>query len=323
MKAQAVVYGHDGFDRDVTVNLLGFYRRLGVQTRSSRYLIEADLLIVERPPQSAKGFDRYSRVHFYDYVGADVIPFLRDLEGHAGATVFTTSAPRQRELLEAVPGLEGRVRVALPPVLTSLWTAPLRSDARLTTPIHIGNYKPYYSDESDAFSSALLDGIRAGMIEVWGAGWVEKVGDNAGVHGPLRLAEVSPLYARAALAVGMMYPFQREVTFSGRFWQAPLNGCTLYSEPSYYAGQIPGVEVFESLDDLVRATEQQQKRTLPERTELKSRASNFWDAELAKTSQIVGETLEGLQPRRAALKDRLVHLRLAVEEAGRSVRHGI
>jgi hypothetical protein len=42
-----------------------------------------------------------------------------------------------------------------------------------------------------------------------------------------------------------MYPDQREMeTFSGRFWQAPIAGTPLLSDPSRWARQAPGV--FES-----------------------------------------------------------------------------
>ena len=51
----------------------------------------------------------------------------------------------------------------------------------------------------------------------------------------------SNIYSKSKYALGLMYPFQRDITFSGRFWHAPLNGCYLFSEPGLYTKEVPGV----------------------------------------------------------------------------------
>jgi hypothetical protein len=59
--------------------------------------------------------------------------------------------------------------------------------------------------------------------------------------GPLPLKDLVKFYQKNKLALGVMYSWQRGKTVSGRFWQAPLSGCTLLSEAVPMALNIPGV----------------------------------------------------------------------------------
>lgn len=80
-----------------------------------------------------------------------------------------------------------------------------------------------------------------------------------------------------------MVPFQRNVTFSGRFWQSTLNGCYLISEPGYYTNIIPGViETNYETENFNKAI-----HTVTNRNLLKKQAHNFWQKENDKIRSII------------------------------------
>lgn len=237
MKLRCVVFGADGFDLDVAFNLMAFYEQLGYSTVLSRELIPTDLLVIHRPPNSPLNLEAYGSVHVWDYVGTSIESLLPNLAAHPNVTIFASSGARTSALVELAPALEGRIHELLPPVATELWELPIR-ETRYNS-VHIGNFKPSYAAGKDAPSSEFLHVIERNRIDVWGAKWPLNSDLD---HGPARLHEVSKIYGQSSYALGMMYPFQREITLSGRFWHAPLNGCLLFTERSIFSQEVPGVK---------------------------------------------------------------------------------
>ena len=251
MKRSCLIYGSDGFDADVLLNLRAFYRLLGYSVFHSRRLYPSDLLVLQRPPNRNLSFDSYHAIHIFDYVGTPLNDLLTGILDDARVVIFCSSRARTESTLAAHPCLEGRVVTLPPPVIPSLWELrPQEPDLRI---VHVGNYKPFYSDDSDAFAVRFLSTLQRELVQVWGHQWPNGIGIQ---HGPVGISRVSSLYSRARWALGMMYPWQRATTFSGRFWHAPLNGCALISEPGTCVAAVPGVMETDyseaSIEDLLR-----------------------------------------------------------------------
>jgi hypothetical protein len=110
---------------------------------------------------------------------------------------------------------------------------------------------------------------------------------NVTYHGKAGLFHVSAIYAKSNFAFGLMYPLQRNVTFSGRFWQAPLNGCYILSEPGLYTQLIPGViETDYSISDITEKT-----KLSFDREALQKESQEFWIKQNSITSEYVLTTL--------------------------------
>lgn len=234
------MYGHDGFDVDVLRNLQSLYSGLNFKIAISRTLIPADILVIQRPPSAALDLSQYGAVHLYDYVANDLTTLLRSCGDHPGLLIFASSSARREQLVEKFPELSEKIDVSPPPVDTRLWISRnLYEEAKFDL-VHIGNHKPYYSDGNDVYAAQFLGLLQNGGVHVWGAGWDGLI-DAGHWHGRSSIAKVSSIYASSRIALGMMYPHQRSVSLSGRFWHAPLNGCQLISEPSIFADAVPGV----------------------------------------------------------------------------------
>lgn len=266
------IVGHAGFDLDVLYNLTSFYRSLRLHVFFSRTPAPADVLAVVRPQPMALPSRNYGFVHVWDYVGdaaERVIGFVRS--AGENCIVLTSSEFRRRELVAAAPELDGRVTVLLPPVDVDMWTTR-RAMPRRRPIVHIGHFKPYYADarSGDVYAERFLRLLCDEQAHVWGAGW--RGAEARNWHGALNPFRVSRTYATAGVGLGMMYPFQRDRTLSGRFWHAPLNGCALLSEPSVYSRVIPGVvETTYEAADVERVTS-----GLSDGDDIREKAVHFW-----------------------------------------------
>jgi hypothetical protein len=266
-----IIYGHDGFDVDVLRNLQFLYSSFGYRIAISKQLIPADLLVVQRPPSAPLNFAKYGVVHLYDYVGNDLLSLLLSCGNHPGLLIFASSTARRNELLERFPDLSEKIRVSAPPVCTQLWMAKSLGSKPKYELVHIGNYKPYYSETWDEYASRFLKLIRCGGVHVWGAGWEDRL-DGGYWRGRLGIGKVSEIYSKSLVALGMMYPNQRAVSLSGRFWHAPLNGCHVISEPSVFAGELPGVLSSEYIN-----APDPQEFTEASRIRLRQQSAKYWD----------------------------------------------
>lgn len=295
------ILGTDGFDLDVLHNLVRFYRRLGARPVLAREPGPADLLVVQRPSDRPLDLRSYRAVHLWDYVGTPIDQLLAASSGAERMTVFTTSQRRADELRDTAGSSGARLVVLPPPVDVDLWRSPLRSIEHRA--VHIGNFKPYYADGSDRYASRFLAALQTERAPVWGAGW--RIPD-VDARGRLGQFSVSTVYTRSAVAFGMMYPFQRDISFSGRFWHAPINGCRILSEPSVYAGSWPGVvETDYSAAEVAAALEPTAGREL-----VRDEALSFWRAHWTAALADVGARLRGMPEGR--------HRRTSVVDLARS-----
>jgi hypothetical protein len=276
-----LIYGHDGFDPDVVRNLRSFYGQLGFRCFQSRRLLPADVLCIIRAPESEMRVPAYSQIHLFDYVGKDVAQTLSGYAHPEDVHIFSSSPARVARIRELISTRGMGIHVQLPPVDVLAWRK--RRARECFGVVHIGNYKPYYSEaNADPFASRFLSRIQDGSVKVWGRGW-QGIAPRHQEMGRAALRNVSSIYARSKVALGMMYPFQRNETISGRYWHAPLNGCALLTELNSGIDHIPGVYQTDYTEESIGAALDVAER---DRASLQDSATEYWrthfDVALAK-----------------------------------------
>jgi len=227
---QCNVFSFDYLDFDVYLNVHAFYRLAGYKVVNHSDLSCSDLVVVLR----GQPFDIYSEytgvVHVYDYVKEFSIDY--SLYFPCASLIFFISInPEPSYLAPESPKL-AYVSGYLP-VIPEIWCRPgLRKTH--AKPLHIANYKP---NLDDSFQKQLIHLSRLKKITLFGSKW-EKVGISTT---PLSYMSANHLLARAEYCYGLMYPYQRGRSLSGRMWQAPINGCYVISEPGTNIFHCPGV----------------------------------------------------------------------------------
>ncbi|MFZ9753222.1 MAG: hypothetical protein ACO3B3_06695 [Cyanobium sp.] len=225
VKPSCRIVSSDYLDRDVYLNICGFYEAAGFR------LIEAagdpDLLVVLRGDNGSADQGFAGPIHLYDYVREYRVDWARRYPAARSIALISLEQPPRAP---TDPRLR-HVRAYLP-VIPELWTCP--SPARRGGPVHVSNYKRM---PGDPFQEQLLALIRSGRVRVHGGRW-ELVGVRAR---PLSYRQANRLIAASSSCFGLMWPYQRGTTLSGRMWQAPLNGCFVFSEPGTDLLGCPGV----------------------------------------------------------------------------------
>lgn len=249
MRPSCLIVGLDGIDPDVTVNLMAFYTGCGYAVRVADAPAACDLLVIQRghhvPGWTCE--DARGDVHVYDYV-------------FNGTSDYHDAFPQARQVRIISPSVtSGRTEVppeqlvtSPHPVVTGLW-APKRvlTDAeRPYALVHIGHRKP--NPAGDRWQMEIQQLAGYSTCHFWGKGWTDLAAplSNEHLHGPSSLHEAQGIYRRARAALGVMHEFQRGRTISGRMWQAPLNGCQLYTEALPPGWSLPGVQVVDRFSDL-------------------------------------------------------------------------
>ena len=279
-----LIFGHDGFELEILYNCLHFYKKQGFHCFYANQLKKADLLVIVRPANVSLPIQEknYSCIHVYDYVGTPYDQLLQSLPIDK-THIFCTSDNQRDAVVKGRPEWNNSVKAILPPVITSLWVKPVIDKSAMKF-VHIGNYKPYFSDGTDVYSNNFLRTIERETVDVWGGGW-EVLNKPSLTHGKLNLFKVAEVYANTHYAFGMMYPFQRAISFSSRFWQAPLTGCKLLSEPGIY-DSIPGVVV----TDYTPASIDQLKGSNYNRQQVQQEAIEYWNQQLQLTTKAVKQS---------------------------------
>lgn len=239
-KPLCLIYSDDGFDQCVLFNLMHLYKTLGFLVTFSNRVIDCNLLVIIRGSSITLPdyFDRNIPIHVYNYVGNDITNIL----GEISENPYFVIAPSQ-DLLDFNQVDSDRGVIAFPPVYTQAWISQARRTSTSTYPlVHIGNRKKTLGALSDPYAKALETLTSSGRVDVWGRGWRRREIAKGKYHGYVEVFNIKHIYCRTEIALGLLYPFQRKLgTFSGRFWQAPLNGAMLLSEANRFIGVIPGV----------------------------------------------------------------------------------
>ena len=279
-----LIFGHNGLDMDVVLNVRSLYKDLGYFTVYDTKLVNASILVILRAVDSPiYNFDKYNfqQVHIYDYGGWNYDECIKSIN-HKNIFIFTTSLTHKQHLSEDLNFPKEKIFISLPPVDTKLWIKP-KSDPKFDL-IHIGNCK--FKVVDDLFQTRFNTYIYCNNIPIWGQNW-EKI--NVKSKGAAGLFAVSKIYSKSRFALGIMVPFQRDVTFSGRFWHATLNGCYLISEPGLYTAIIPGVIESDFTDESI-------KKILDDNNKynqdiLRRTAKEFWNNEYKKIQEKLSQIL--------------------------------
>jgi uncharacterized protein Usg len=298
-----LIYGQDGLDLCVTLNLKVFYERLGLKVFFSEKLYDADMLVVARAYDSVDLSPySYQLIHIFDYVGRDFDAFIHSVD-YEKSFIFCTSEIKRQRIIEKTGFPSKQIFQTFPPVETEFWIGKPKKIRYYI--VHIGNYK--FSAEGDIIKAKFDDEIQTSNVDVWGLGW-DKIVKKGLYHGRLGTYSVPSIYAQSMFALGLMYPFQREVTYSGRFWQAPLNGCFLLSEPGLYTKEIPGIiETDYSHSDIETKINTSHDRQL-----LKKEAKDYWEKQYDMTLSYVRPTLDLLNVKRCSMKKYVIWMRLSL-----------
>ena len=296
----------DYLDLDVFLNLQIFYRACGYRVRLHHPPSPGDLVVVLRgEPDDVVGGHR-GVVHVYDYVREQSIHWPTRFPQASRILVVSLTPPQN---LEGVSWVRGYL-----PVVPALWQLPERS--RQVRPLHIANWKPL---REDAYQHQIVDLVSSGFLEVYGRKW-----DRLGVHTHgLSYLEANRKLAAARCCYGLMYAYQRGTTASGRMWQAPLNGCVVFSEVGTALAGIPGVLEVERYEP----ANLRQLAHCPTGARLAAAAAAYWEA----SNQSLAQGLELLFPldlpsrhlagSRARLH--LQHLAVVRERVIAGVRHAL
>lgn len=231
------IVSSDYLDKDVYLNIRAFYRASGYRLITSAVSGDrgADLLVVLRGDNGTEFQDFCGDIHVYDYVKEYVVDWGSRYPKADHITVVSLAAS---SLVSAVGSqdLGEAARItrldAYLPVIPALWSCRWRF--KRLQPIHVSNFKRM---GSDPYQLDLLSLIRAGTIAAYGGHW-----DLVGVRThPLSYRQANHVLAASVSCFGLMWPYQRGRTLSGRMWQAPLNGCFVLSERGTDILGCPGV----------------------------------------------------------------------------------
>lgn len=216
---------YDYMDLDVYWNVKLFYLSAGFQVATNASPSDHELLVLLRGDPGDQLKTYRGIVHVYDYVKELTIDWRTRIPRAAQIVVVSLSRPAGSESIGFVHGYL--------PIIPELWQEdPFRK--RPQRPYHISNFKPM---REDPYQRDLVRLGRHGLIQLYGNRW-DQVDIRA--HG-VSYWEANRMLASAYSCYGLMYPYQRGTTLSGRMWQAPLLGCFVISERGTNPFGCPGV----------------------------------------------------------------------------------
>jgi hypothetical protein len=320
-KPTCLIVSSDYLDLDVYLNIRAFYAAAGYRLlRTPGATSPADLLVVLRGDNGSDHQDFPGEIHIYDYVKEYVVDWstryplaslLRlitlstSVSAPASASTLTAKAtPSQSQ--PADPSRLVGVDAYLP-VLPALWCVPWRR--KRPRPLHLSNFKRM---KGDRYQQQLLSLIQTGAVQVYGSNW-QLV--DVQTH-PLSYWQANRLLARSGRCFGLMWPYQRGTTLSGRMWQAPLQGCFVLSERGTDILGCPGVVELESFE----ATYLSRPLAPDACRQLSHEAAAFWEAHTRTLAAALGLDpglpLDGPEVRRQRRLLLLAHLQFRINRLG-------
>lgn len=227
MRAICSILSFDYLDYDVYINTRVFYRLSGFIVKLSVLHPDASLLVVLRGKPTRVFSDFDGVVHYYDYVREYDLDMR---EFFPNASIIYTIGLHESSSIRSFDHFV----YAYLPVFPSIWQNRYPVSNRLHQPVHLSNYKPI---PHDSYQHQLLYLIRSQRIIVYGGKWHSQ---------NIRSSQISYLSAnhvlsKASYCFGLMYPYQRGTSLSGRMWQAPIHGCFVISETGTNIYNVPGV----------------------------------------------------------------------------------
>jgi hypothetical protein len=292
-RAICSILSFDYLDFDVYLNSRLFYRLAGYKISAQYLHPDTRLLVLLRGHPSCYYPHYTGLVHVYDYVREYHLNY-RSIFPNATAIICIS-------LIETRPDtpIDKYIEAYLP-VFPKLWQfSLLPSSHRSTTPIHISNYKPIGDDH---YQQSLIELIQSGDVHVFGGRW-----NSLQIHArPLSYFSANSLLSKSLVCFGLMYPYQRGASLSGRMWQAPINGCLVLSETGTNIYSVPGVIEVESFDSY---TSIQPYNPLS----LAAEATDFWKTKTNQLALLLNLSLDSGSIDLEILFSRLILLRQHLE----------
>ncbi len=264
------IVGFDGFDECIGEMAALFYRMAGYKVTLSNQPVNCDLLVILRgePPNDSCLPEVTADVHVYNYVSHLVPRYTQWLRNRKHRVIVPHLAYLPTGYLEE-NGISSVV-LSFPPVIPDLWFRKQDAQGRIPGLVHVGNYKGAHGIEGDSQQAGFVNFVKSSDVLVYGSGW-ELILPSKRCLGKLAMDKVPDVYSRYHQAVGLMYPIQRGYTISGRFFQAPLSGCSVLTEAIPLHSTPPGlilVDWSESTSALVRVSKAEEG--------LEERAYLYW-----------------------------------------------
>lgn len=266
------ILSFDYLDYDVYLNIVAFYHSAGYQVSLDFDGVSSDLVVVLRgwPPHIYNDFTGI--VHVYDYVKELSIDYLRFFP-RAFRLFYISVTPDPARDFSATS--QNTYIHGYLPVIPEIWLSFAKRKMQ-QKPLHIANYKPM---SSDPYQSQLITLANQHLIKIYGAKW-QKVGIASS---SVSYWAANQLLAKSSHCFGLMYPYQRGKSLSGRMWQAPINGCVVISEAGTNIFGCPGV--VESDEYLLIS------RDLPPSSYIASKSITFWKEKTSLLAARLGLTL--------------------------------
>jgi hypothetical protein len=148
--------------------------------------------------------------------------------------------------------------------------------------VHIGSYKLDAARDLNSFD--FIAELERTSCHIWGKFWDQVPLTKARWLGALNPKKVSETYAHSRIALGFKYTHQLEKAISGRYWQAPLNGCALWVDDDYLNGEIPGTFSYGTNE-------------LPSRTSIQKQATTYWQQQNELQRSLSRELLAQPRPK--------------------------
>lgn len=258
MRAICSIFSFDYLDYDVFLNIRLFYRLSGYHIHLSS-LTKATSLVVVLRGQPTRIFSEFTGVvHYYDYVREYSLD-MREFFPNASC-VYSVGLSNPVSL-----NVRDHYIHAYLPVFPSLWHSGLTHARRLSVPLHISNYKPI---GNDPYQKELFLLIHQRKVLVYGGKWHTQNVQASQVS----YLSANRLMSHASHCFGLMYPYQRGTSLSGRMWQAPINGCYVITESGTNIYNVPGVI---EVDSYLKPF----NFTLDQCMHLRTKASDFWTSQ--------------------------------------------
>jgi hypothetical protein len=280
------VMAYDYLDFDVFLNVRTFYAAAGYKVSRNWLHPKSELVVILRGNPQHTLLAYRNRVHIYDYVKELAIDWKQELPQASSIQLISIQPPEQ---VTDLPYIHGYL-----PVVSEIWQRPIKG--KRNSLVHIANFKFHMKD--DPYQQELVRLLDAGKVQAYGGKW-----ENVNIKTKkLSYHEANATLARSLVCIGLMHPYQRGVSLSGRMWQAPLNGCAVISEQGTNILGCPGViEVgnfkWSSIQELLG------KKATPEA--LAREARQFWEAATRRLAADLGEVIPSSWPLAGLLRCRL------------------
>lgn len=271
--SSCLVLSPDYVDFDVFLNILLFYRLAGFKVFLNSDVSDPDVIVVLRR-EPLQIFTHYKGVvHIFDYVKESTANYADYFPSSSAIYLVSIAVPPNvpTHPFDRYLHVSGYL-----PVFPDIWLVrPIYKS--ISTPCHISNYKPM---QDDSFQLQLIRLALSGHIKIFGAKW-QSVSIPAS---PLSYLSANRLLSQSCHCFGLMYPYQRGRSLSGRMWQAPINGCYVFSEPGTNIMNCPGVIETNDYTEII-------KHLPKDFTLISSQAISFWSQQTMQLALDLNLTL--------------------------------